>query len=35
LQLHHPETCFVMNVWKVFGYLEIARLYRSHQTESK
>jgi hypothetical protein len=34
LQPHHPETCFVMNVRKVFGYLE-ACLYPSHQTESK
>ncbi len=24
LQLHHPETCFVMNMWKVFDYSEIA-----------
>ncbi len=35
LQLHQPDTYFVMNVQKVFGYLEIARLYPSHQTESK
>jgi hypothetical protein len=34
LQPHHPETCFAMNVRKVFGCLEIARLYPSHQTES-
>jgi hypothetical protein len=30
LQPHHLETCFVMNVWKGFGYLEIACLYPSH-----
>ncbi len=35
LQPHPPETCSVMNVQKVFGYLEIARLYPTHQTESK
>ncbi len=35
LQPHHPDTCFVTNVWNVFGYPAIAFSYPSHQTESK
>ncbi len=32
---HHPDTCFVINVWNVLGYSEIGRSYPDHQTESK
>jgi len=35
LQQHHPDTCFVTNVWNVFGYPAIAVSYPSHHTELK
>ncbi len=35
LHPYHPDTCFVRNVQNVLGYLEIARSYPDHQTESK